>query len=46
MSHAALVVIGGGPAGLAAARGYRDGGGRGEVVILAREPHPPIDVRR
>jgi 3-phenylpropionate/trans-cinnamate dioxygenase ferredoxin reductase component len=39
--HAALVVIGGGPAGLAAARGYRDGGGRGEVVILAREPHPP-----
>jgi 3-phenylpropionate/trans-cinnamate dioxygenase ferredoxin reductase component len=41
VSHAALVVIGGGPAGLAAARGYRDGGGRGVVVILAREPHPP-----
>ena len=41
MSHADLVVIGGGPAGLAAARGYRDAGGGGDVLVLAREPHPP-----
>jgi 3-phenylpropionate/trans-cinnamate dioxygenase ferredoxin reductase component len=41
VSRADLVVIGGGPAGLAAARGYRDSGGRGDVVILAREPRPP-----
>ncbi len=41
MSHADLVVIGGGPAGLAAARGYRDAGGGGDVLVLAREPRPP-----
>lgn len=41
MRHAALVVIGGGPAGLAAARGFRASGGRGDVVILAREPRLP-----
>lgn len=41
MRHAALVVIGGGPAGLAAARGFRAAGGRGEVVVLAREPRLP-----
>ena len=43
MSHAALVVIGGGPAGLAAARGFREAGGRGQVVMLAREPRAPYN---
>ncbi len=41
MTRAELVVVGGGPAGLAAARGYRDAGGAGDVVILARERHAP-----
>ena len=43
MSRAALVVIGGGPAGLAAARGFRDAGGRGPVVMLAREARAPYN---
>jgi 3-phenylpropionate/trans-cinnamate dioxygenase ferredoxin reductase component len=36
-----IVIVGGGPAGLSAARGYRAAGGRAPVVILAAEPHPP-----
>jgi 3-phenylpropionate/trans-cinnamate dioxygenase ferredoxin reductase component len=32
-----LVIVGGGPAALAAARGYRDAGGDGEVTLLTRE---------
>ena len=32
-----LVIVGGGPAALAAARGYRDAGGDGEVTILTPE---------
>ena len=39
--QAELVIVGGGAAGLAAARGYRDAGGDGEVVMLAGEPRPP-----
>ena len=42
VSHAALVVIGGGPAGLAAARGYRDAGGDGEVLFSARASRTPV----
>jgi 3-phenylpropionate/trans-cinnamate dioxygenase ferredoxin reductase component len=33
--------VGGGPAGLAAARAYRAAGGAGEVTILGAERHPP-----
>ena len=36
-----FVIVGGGPAGLAAARGYREAGGRGEVVMLTADEHPP-----
>ena len=41
MRQAALVIVGGGAAGLAAAHGYRDAGGDGEIVMLAGEPRPP-----
>jgi NADPH-dependent 2,4-dienoyl-CoA reductase/sulfur reductase-like enzyme len=37
----ALLVIGGGPAGLAAARGYRDAGGEGDVAIVGDEHRMP-----
>ncbi len=36
-----LLVIGGGPAGLSAARGYRDGGGGGSVGLIADEERMP-----
>ena len=36
-----IVIVGGGPAGLSAARGYRAAGGRAPVVILTAEPHAP-----
>jgi NADPH-dependent 2,4-dienoyl-CoA reductase/sulfur reductase-like enzyme len=36
-----IVIVGGGPAGLSVARGYRAAGGRAPVTILAGEPHPP-----
>lgn len=38
---AALVVVGGGPAGLEAVRAYRDHGGQGRVVLLSADDHPP-----
>ena len=38
-----LVIVGGGPAGLATARAYRDAGGLGRVVILTTEPYPPYN---
>lgn len=38
---AALLVIGGGPAGLAAARAYRENHGAGRVVIVSAESHAP-----
>jgi NADPH-dependent 2,4-dienoyl-CoA reductase/sulfur reductase-like enzyme len=36
-----LVIVGGGPGALAAARGYRDAGGRGTVTLLTAEDHAP-----
>jgi len=36
-----VVIIGAGPAGLAAARGYRDAGGDGTVTLIGAEPHLP-----
>jgi len=36
-----LVIVGGGPAALSAARGYREAGGSGEVVMLCAEDLPP-----
>jgi NADPH-dependent 2,4-dienoyl-CoA reductase/sulfur reductase-like enzyme len=36
-----LLIIGGGPAGLAAASGYRDAGGRGTVVLVGDEQTAP-----
>lgn len=41
MSPERLVIVGGGPAGLAAARGYRDAGGTGTVTLVAAEAHRP-----
>ena len=38
-----LVVLGGGPAAFAAARGYRDAGGSGEVAIVADERRLPYN---
>ena len=37
----ALVIVGGGPAGLSVARGYRAAGGTAPVTLLAGEPHAP-----
>lgn len=39
--HAELLIIGGGPAGLAAAEGYRDEGGAGRVVLLSDDSDAP-----
>lgn len=36
-----LVIVGGGPAGLATARAYREAGGRAEVRLITDEPHLP-----
>lgn len=36
-----IVVVGGGPAGLATVRGYREAGGRAAVTLVAAEPHLP-----
>ena len=38
-----LVVVGGGPAGLATARAYRQAGGRASVTILTSEPYAPYN---
>lgn len=38
-----LVIVGGGPAGLATARAYRNAGGQAETVILTSEPHAPYN---
>src|SRR6185437_2251975 len=37
----ALLVIGGGPAGLSAARSYREAGGQGPVAIVSDEHRVP-----
>jgi 3-phenylpropionate/trans-cinnamate dioxygenase ferredoxin reductase component len=36
-----LVIVGAGPAGLATARAYREGGGSGRVTMLTPEPYAP-----
>lgn len=36
-----IVIVGGGPAGLATARGYREAGGIGAVTLLVAERHLP-----
>jgi NAD(P)H-nitrite reductase large subunit len=38
-----IVIVGGGPAGQAAAAAYRDAGGAGTVTILAGEADPPYE---
>ncbi len=38
-----LVIVGGGPAGLSAARSYRNAGGLARVTILSTEPYPPYN---
>jgi len=38
-----LVIVGAGPAGLATARAYREGGGRGLVTMLTPEPFAPYN---
>lgn len=39
--HAELLVVGGGPAALAAATSYRDHGGEGAVVLVSDDTAPP-----
>ena len=41
MSGAPIEIVGAGPAGLAAARSYRESGGEAPVTIVGREPRPP-----
>jgi 3-phenylpropionate/trans-cinnamate dioxygenase ferredoxin reductase subunit len=43
VSEERIVIVGGGPAGQAAAGAYRAAGGEGAVTILAREPDPPYE---
>jgi 3-phenylpropionate/trans-cinnamate dioxygenase ferredoxin reductase subunit len=38
-----VVIVGGGPAGLSAARAYREAGGRGSVIILTAENFAPYN---
>jgi 3-phenylpropionate/trans-cinnamate dioxygenase ferredoxin reductase component len=38
-----LVVVGGGPAGLEAARAYREAGAGGEVILLSADEHLPYN---
>jgi len=38
-----VVIVGAGPAGLSAARGYRDAGGKAELVLVGAEPHHPYE---
>jgi 3-phenylpropionate/trans-cinnamate dioxygenase ferredoxin reductase subunit len=43
VSEERIVIVGGGPAGQAAADAYREAGGKGAVTILAGEPDPPYE---
>ena len=36
-----LLIVGGGPAGLGVARGYREAGGTGTVLLVGADEHPP-----
>jgi NADPH-dependent 2,4-dienoyl-CoA reductase/sulfur reductase-like enzyme len=44
MAPERVVIIGAGPAGLAAARGYRDARGDGAVTLIGAEPHLPFTI--
>jgi 3-phenylpropionate/trans-cinnamate dioxygenase ferredoxin reductase component len=39
--HERLMIVGGGPAGLATARAYREAGGRAKITMVAAELYPP-----
>lgn len=41
MQHYGLIVIGSGPAGIAAATAYQDAGGTGAVLVLSSDADPP-----
>ena len=41
MPHHQLLVIGSGPAGVSAARAYRDAGGTGAVTVISADPDQP-----
>ena len=41
MTPEQIVIVGAGPAGLAAARAYREHGGSGRVTLVGEEPHLP-----
>jgi NAD(P)H-nitrite reductase large subunit len=43
MAASRIVVIGSGPAGFAAVRGYRDAGGDGAVALVGEEVHLPYE---
>jgi 3-phenylpropionate/trans-cinnamate dioxygenase ferredoxin reductase component len=36
-----VMIVGGGPAGLGVARGYREAGGKGSVLLVSADQHPP-----
>jgi NADPH-dependent 2,4-dienoyl-CoA reductase/sulfur reductase-like enzyme len=38
-----VAIVGAGPAGLAAARAYREHGGQGEVTLIGQEPRAPYE---
>ncbi|GAB3914333.1 hypothetical protein GCM10027613_07620 [Microlunatus endophyticus] len=38
-----LLIVGGGPAGLACARGYRDAGGSAPVLMISADQYPPYN---
>ena len=38
-----LVIVGGGPGGLATARAYRNNGGQAGVTIISAEPYAPYN---
>ena len=43
MSEGRLVIVGGGPAGLEAARAFREAAGAGEVVLISADDHAPYN---
>ena len=43
MTEQRLVIIGGGPAGLEAARAFREAGGTGEIILISADEHAPYN---